>query len=885
MPNVIHGERVGHRFRYGFACVAASATLLLRYALVRHFGIDLPPFIVFYPVILVVTLLAGLWPGVLVAAFATLTTHHEHYVKYGRLATAGRTEAMAMAIFFVMGVFVSVMTDRYRRMLRRDELRYRSLFENMSEGLAYCKILLDNDGHPVDFIYLEVNRAFVTITGLENVTGERVSRMIPGIHEANPELLEIYGRVALTGQSERFEINIGLLGKWFSVLAYCPKEKHFVAVFDDSTERKRAEERIAHLASFPELNPSPLFETDLDGKVTYLNPALVKMLTALGELGAEHPLLKDWPKIIVQLKTDWMSPIRRESAVNGTTLLQTIDYIPKFKVVRSYCADITELKRAELELIHAREAAEAATLKLAAQHAILDRERNILRTFIDNIPDMLFVKDVEGRFVVVNPVVARWAGVNTPEEMLGKTDFEFFPSEHSIRYREDDLSVVRSGRPIVDREETVVTSASDEVGYLLTTKVPLFDSDGHVTGLAGIARNITKHKRAEEETAKLQAQLQQAQKLDAVGRLAGGIAHDFNNLLMVIMAHTELLSLEVKGIAAERVESVMKSAKRAAELTGQLLAFSRKQPTQPTESTMNRLVTGVSDMLQRLVGEDIDVQVALCEESWTVKVDRPQFEQVIMNLVVNARDAMPSGGRLTIETDNVAVREEYAATHPLVPKGDYAMLAVSDSGMGMDAETQSRLFEPFFTTKAAGRGTGLGLSMVYGIVKQSGGFIWVYSEMGKGTCFKIYLPRVDPSEFAQIAESVPVAQRAKKRATILLVEDEAGLRDAVCEFLQSGGHTVITAGTIGEAYRAAMEQRAEIELMLTDVVLKGGNGKQLAERLEEQGCTFPVIFMSGYTPDAIVHHGVLDPETRFLQKPFTRVKLLEKVEEALTARG
>jgi nitrogen-specific signal transduction histidine kinase/CheY-like chemotaxis protein len=387
---------------------------------------------------------------------------------------------------------------------------------------------------------------------------------------------------------------------------------------------------------------------------------------------------------------------------------------------------------------------------------------------------------------------------------------------------------------------------------------------------------------AEQDAAELQAKLAQSQKLEAIGQLAGGIAHDFNNLLMVIMAQTELLSMGLKDAEAERAESIMNSARRAAELTGQLLAFSRKQTIQPRVTSMNQLVNGVSDMLQRLVREDIDVHVALQGEPWPVKTDRSQFEQVIMNLVVNARDAMPDGGRLTIETGNVEIRDEYLATHPFVPAGNFALLAVTDTGTGMSDEVKARLFEPFFTTKEPGKGTGLGLSMVYGIVKQGGGFIWVYSELGKGTSFKIYLPKVELSEYSMPEEHASPTQSIKQNGTILLVEDEENLRDVISQFLMSGGHKVIVADSLDEACRVALEHRQQIGLLLTDVILKGGNAKQLVHRLGEQGCAFRVVYMSGYTPNAIVHHGVLDPGMLFLQKPFSRSVLLDKVEEALS---
>lgn len=700
----------------------------------HFFGLSLSPFIPSFLAIILVSALAGFWPGVLTTVFAMPLLHREAFVNQGRLTVAGSTEAMQMALFFATGVCLCLLVECYRQHRQRNDLRYRALFENMAEGIAYCKILRDRDGRAVDFVYLDVNRAFVTLTGLENVTGKRVSQVIPGIQEANRALLETYGRVAQTGQSESFDIDLDLLGKSFSIRAYSPKTEHFVAVFEDSTERKRVEKRIAHIASFSEHSPNPVFETDLDGNITYINPALARRFPAFQKTACDHPLLKDWPAIIASLKANAEHPIRREIDVEDLTLLQTVNYVPEHGAVRSYCVDITQRKHAEAE------------------------------------------------------------------------------------------------------------------------------------------------------TAKLQAQLQQSQKLEAVGQLAGGIAHDFNNLLMVIMAQTDLLSLEVTGAAAERANQVMKSARRAAELTGQLLAFSRKQPIQPVETSVNQLLTGMSDMLQSVVGKDIDFQVALCDAPWKVKIDPAQLEQVILNLVVNARDAMPQGGCLLIETVNITICEKYIATHTMVPAGDYAMLAVTDNGTGMSAETQSRLFEPFFTTKEPGKGTGLGLSMVYGIVKQNGGFIWVYSEPQKGTCIKIYLPKSLSNDAPLPEESAPPVQLIKRKSTILVAEDEDSLRKVILDFLLLEGHTVIEVGTAEDAYRTAMDRRSEIELLLTDVVLKGGNGKQLVHRLEQQGCNFPVIYMSGYTPNVIAQHGAMDPGTLFLQKPFSRLKLLEMVEEALASK-
>jgi signal transduction histidine kinase len=437
---------------------------------------------------------------------------------------------------------------------------------------------------------------------------------------------------------------------------------------------------------------------------------------------------------------------------------------------------------------------------------------------------------------------------------------------------------------VVDGEASLVLAAYTEgVGAFNIDEISLLSelAGSLSVGISAVRRR--KQAAAEREhRERLEAQLQQAQKLEAVGTLAGGIAHDFNNLLMVIMAQIELLSSDLNEEAAKRADVVMSSAKRAAELTGQLLAFSRKQTTRPVITPINRIVAGMSEMTKRLIPENIEVRIALCEEPWPVKIDRNQFEQVIMNLVVNARDAMPEGGNLTLETANVETDDAYQEKHPLVPAGRYAMLAVSDNGVGMSPETQARLFEPFFTTKEIGKGTGLGLALVYGIVKNARGFIWVYSELGKGTSFKIYLPYASSElETQELRRSAAPLKRAKT-ATVLLVEDDEQLREVISEFLGIAGHIVIRAGDIQEATEIATRRKNDIDILLTDVILKGGNGKQLAQEMERLGCRFRAIYMSGYTPSVIVHHGVLEPGISFLQKPFSRSGLLAKIDEALS---
>jgi PAS domain S-box-containing protein len=386
------------------------------------------------------------------------------------------------------------------------------------------------------------------------------------------------------------------------------------------------------------------------------------------------------------------------------------------------------------------------------------------------------------------------------------------------------------------------------------------------------------------ERRSLEEQLRQAQKMEAVGRLAGGVAHDFNNLLTVIKGYSELMLKELKSSDPMRaeVEEVQKAADRAASLTNQLLAFSRQQVLEPRVLDLNAVVGNMDKLLRRLLGEDVDLVTILDPAIGRVKADPGQVEQVIMNLAVNARDAMPKGGKLTVETSNVVLDASYAREHVAVSPGSYVVLAVSDTGVGMDADTCARVFEPFFTTKEQGKGTGLGLSTVYGIIKQSGGYIWVYSEKGMGTTFKVYLPRVDQPVEYQPDRSVSRVQRGVE--TILVVEDEDGVRGLVREVLHKNGYSVLQARAGGEAMLLCERHAGPIHLLLTDVVLEQMSGHDLAQRLCALRPDMKVLYMSGYTDEAIVHHGVLEPGTAFLQKPFTTEALARKVRSVLDTR-
>jgi two-component system cell cycle sensor histidine kinase/response regulator CckA len=404
---------------------------------------------------------------------------------------------------------------------------------------------------------------------------------------------------------------------------------------------------------------------------------------------------------------------------------------------------------------------------------------------------------------------------------------------------------------------------------------PLRDAEGQITHFVSTDRDIT-------ERHKLEAQLQQAQRMDAIGRLAGGVAHDFNNLLMVISSYAELMldSLGAQHPLRRNVEEIMAASGRAADLTRQLLAFGRQQMQTLQVLDLNSVIQEIGRMLPRLIGEDIQLVVVPGTELGKVKADLVQIEQVLMNLAANARDAMPRGGKLIIETANVHLDEAYLQRHSMVPAGDYVRLAVTDSGVGIAPKHLAHIFEPFYTTKH-GKGTGLGLATVYGVVKQSGGFIWVYSEPGLGTTFKIYLPRVHQKSDKPF--SAPPAEAPPRGCeTLLLVEDEAAVGRSEKEFLESSGYTVLDARDGEDALQVARNHSGIIHLMITDVVMPRMGGAQLAEQLSPERPEMRVLFVSGYAENTVLQHGAIDMASQFLQKPFTLKSLARKAREVLS---
>jgi nitrogen-specific signal transduction histidine kinase len=398
--------------------------------------------------------------------------------------------------------------------------------------------------------------------------------------------------------------------------------------------------------------------------------------------------------------------------------------------------------------------------------------------------------------------------------------------------------------------------------------------DSGFSGVVINSRDISERRQLEE-------QLRQSQKMEAVGRLAGGVAHDFNNLLTAISGYSELMLRRLRqgDPLRHNAEEINKAGNRAASLTSQLLAFSRKQVLQPKVLDLNIVVADMDKMLRRLIGEHIELVTILEPQLWSIRADPGQLQQVILNLAVNARDAMPEVGRLTIETSNIELDDENARWHVGVRPGRYVMLAVNDTGFGMDSQTRERVFEPFFTTKEVGKGTGLGLATVYGIVKQSGGYVWVYSEPGRGTTFKVYLPRVDaPAEAVARPRETGTLVGTE---TILLAEDDETLRPLAKGLLEKLGYRVLDAENAERALALAAAHGGPIHLLVADVVMPGASGRELARRLAQTRPDTKVLYISGYTDDAIVHHGMLEPGLHFLQKPFTPAALARKVRDVL----
>ena len=495
-----------------------------------------------------------------------------------------------------------------------------------------------------------------------------------------------------------------------------------------------------------------------------------------------------------------------------------------------------------------------------------------LRRAVDQSLELVIITDPAGAIEYVNPAfegITGYSGKEVAGQTLGILKSDQQPGE----LYEEMWDTVLSGN--VFRGIVTARKKNGDAFIIEQVTTPLLDEQKQITHFISTARDITDRRR-------LEAELQQVQKIEALGRLAGGVAHDFNNLLMVISAYSELTldRLPAESPLRHNVSEILTASRRAADLTHQLLAFGRKQVQSLQVLDLNSLLERINRLLPRLIGEDIRLNFIPGDELGKVKADPVQIEQVIMNLATNARDAMPRGGTLTIETANLMLDEDYVQNHSVVAKGEYVLLAVTDSGVGIAPEHVARIFEPFYTTKASGKGTGLGLATVYGTVKQSGGYIWVYSELGLGTTFKIYLPLVEGKE-TQDSKTAGSAKCPYGCETLLLVEDEAAVRDGERDFLVRQGYRVLTAQNGQEAIRVSREHQGPIHLIITDVVMPEMGGAELAQQLSGERPGVKVLFMSGYAESAVLARGEIDTKRCFLQKPFSLRALARKIREVI----
>jgi two-component system, cell cycle sensor histidine kinase and response regulator CckA len=660
-----------------------------------------------------------------------------------------------------------------------------------------------------------------------------------------------------------------------------------------------------------------------------------------------------------------------------------------------------------------------AVVQLELRRQLVEREadtleggRNLVRSLLDHFPDLIYVKDTDGRYVLSNLAYVRFLGARSVAEVRGNTVFDLFPPEVARQHDADDQAIMRSGKPLLNHEELTVNPAGERI-WMSTTKIPLWDSHGKVLGLVVIARDITEHKRAAEalrhseelhrtladnsavgiwhvtndgrtihanpamcallgldssaeleektshafltaetvaqierdlvrrdantpatceieltdkrgtkrrlmvagaplhdaegkpvsfigtftditERARLEERLQQTQKIDAVGRLAGGVAHDFNNLLTAILGYSEMLlrRQQLDSTARRHTEEIRKAAERGAALTQQLLAFSRKQTMRPHVLDLNAVVADMDKLLRRLISENIKVITVPGSKLGCVRADPSQLEQVILNVVINASDAMPNGGTLTIETGEATLDEEYVRHHAELKPGRYVLLAISDTGVGMSLEAKAHLFEPFYTTKSVGKGTGLGLATCYGIVKQSGGHINVYSELGRGTTVKVYLPCVHQPAEPVHPPHEQSGELPRGHETILVVEDEPTIRELAVHVLRELGYMVLQAADGEEALRVSRQHHGKIELLVSDVIMPQMGASELVALLAPLRPKMKVLYVSGYTDLAVTtnlavtnDHGLIGPGRAFLQKPFTPSLLAHAVRQVLDGKN
>ncbi|MCF7810482.1 PAS domain S-box protein [bacterium] len=749
--------------------------------------------------------------------------------------------------------------------LIESESKHRKYIESAPDGI----FIMDTEGN-----YLDVNNAacFITRYSRDELLNMSISQITPP--DALSETLEIYDEIKSEGEAHT---EIPILRKdgtiiYASLDAVALSEERYMAFCSDITERKQAEMELrvqrTYLEELIEGAPEAIAILDNEDRIKRINREFTRIFEYEAKEAIGHKIndlivpenLKDEglkaTKDVSEGKSVHLETVRRKksgelihASILGNPIMFEGDQLAVYGIYR----DITTRKRSE--------------------EALRESEERYRRLFEDDLTGD-YISTPEGKLITCNPAFATIFGYSSVEEALSAPISSFYTNPED---RFVFLELLKKKKKLEFYEKDYRHSDGYALN-ILEHAVGVFNEQNEMIQIRGYIIDNTEYKKLEE-------QFNQAQKMEAVGRLAGGIAHDFNNLLTVITGNTELakMSINKHDPLYEDIEEIRKAAERAAELTHQLLAFSRKQTLQVKTINLNQIVLTIDKMLKRIIGENIDLKTVLASDLKNINADPGQIEQIITNLAVNSKDAMPNGGELTIETQNVVLDEDYCIAHPDTKPGLYAMLAISDSGEGMPEEVCNHIFDPFFTTKEIGKGTGLGLSTVYGIVKQSGGNIWVYSEMGKGTSFKIYLPVVE-NEVDELFSKHDSSEMQGGNETILIVEDEDGVRNLAVKVLAQLGYKVIEAANGNEACYICDKIDERIDLVVTDVVMPIMGGVEMVNKLKEKWKDLKVLYMSGYTANAIVHQGVLDPGIPYMQKPFIPITIAQKVRNVLDVK-
>jgi PAS domain S-box-containing protein len=920
-------------FRYLMAVVVVAGAFLLRHFLVSNLGMEMPPFLTFYPAIMLVAFLCGFRPGMLATALAVLATDYFILTPIGHFAIWKSSDAVALAIFAAMGIFMSLLAEHYRRsqqliakykvdqVLNENEVLYRNLFNSMDEGFCVIEVLFDPQGSPVDYRFLQVNATFEKQTGLHDAVGKRMRELAPD-HEKH--WFEIYGKVALTGEPAHIVNEAKALDKYFDVRAFRvgdPQLRQVAIVFNEMSERMRAEKVLREQAELLDLAHDTIMVRGLDGMIHFWNHGAVEMYgfskeQATGRIS--HELLGTvFPQPLAEIEAlilkngRWEGELTHTAQDGARIVVASRWALQRDKDGQPNCVmeinnDISERKRAEehirrLNRVYAvlsdinetivRVKEPGAMLEAACRIAVekgkfrmawigmIDPKIHVLEAIassglVDGYLDRVKI-DLRDSDHGTGPA-ARCIQLGT-HAICNDIEHELYRPWKDDAMRNGYRSVAAFPLRIDDKTIGVFSLYASELSFFDDDETKLLDE---MAMDMSFALEVDRH---EKDRLHLEEQFRQAQKMESIGQLTGGIAHDFNNLLTVILGCSEVIVDEVKENSHlnKMASMIADAARQGAELTHRMLAFARLQPLQARPVNVNQLLDGMQNFLRRTLSEQIELDLIKGGEVYDALADPTQLESALLNLCVNARDAMPNGGTLTIETENSTLDTNYAEQNPEVISGQYILIAVSDTGSGISPENLDRVFDPFFTTKEVGKGTGLGLSMVYGFAKQSRGHVKIYSEPGRGTSVKLYLPMANQ-------QSEPAAQTHTLIAdlhgseVVLLVEDNESVREFAKSQLITLGYQVLEAAN-GKGALKILVQRADIQLLFTDIVMPGGlNGRELALEACRINPKLKVLYSSGYAENAILHEGLLDKDVQFLSKPYTRRELAARIRELLT---